>query len=129
MIQTFSTELVGLLTLALIVLGSLASIFVVKVVIPRYEASDFYKRYGFVLEALDDVVTDIVLRIAFAPGDLSRYQAEAERTGRDVRLVAAMDLVDRFTSEHNIDLDEEFIISKIEARLASLKDDGFIPRG
>lgn len=124
--EAFTPELIGLLSLALIVLGTLAVVFYHKAIKPRVLSSDFYKRYGMVLAALDSVVTDTVMRVAFAKEDLSDFEAEAEETGRDVRLVAAIYLIDRFTSDLGIELDEELIVSKIEAKLVQLKDDGVI---
>ena len=122
-----SANFVSLLTLLLIVVGVLGSLFYIKVLQPRYLASEFYKRYGLVVGSLGQVVTDIVLRLAFSKEDLSQYEDEAKKTGRDIRLVAAIHLVNNYTNAHGIQLDEELIISTIEATLVKAKAAGLIP--
>lgn len=127
MLEIFTEELVTILTLALILVGTFAGAYVIRLFHEKVKTSDLYLRYEFVFLTLDDVVTDIVMRLAFAEADLSRYRLEAERTGRDIRLVAAMDWVNTFTTSHGIELDEELIVSTIESKLAQLKLNGNIP--
>lgn len=121
-------EVNAILTLVLMVLGVLGSVAFIKVIRPAIERNDFYQRYRVVLDALEEVITVTVLRLAFSHEDLSDFEEDAKRTGRDVRLVAAIYLVDKFTKQFNIEIDEEHIVSRIEARLELLKQEGIIPR-
>lgn len=123
----FDSELLAILTLAVIVLGTMAVLFFHRVIKPRVEESLFWQKYHTVFRALDEVVTNTVLRIAFAHEDLSAFEDTAKRTGRDVRLVAAMWLVNEFTNAHGIEIDEETIVSSIEGKVALLKKAGLLP--
>jgi len=126
--ELFLPELVMLAQLLLVILGAALIVAFYRYAKPRIEESQFFQQYHSILVVLDEVVTATVMRIAFSHEDLSDFEQEAAETGRDVRLVAAMHLIDRFTKQHGIDLDEEFIVSKIEAKLELLKQDGIIPR-
>lgn len=123
----FLPELVTLAQILLVILGTALMVVYFRYAKSRLDESHFFQRYRVIFDVLDEVVTATVMRIAFSQEDLSAFEQEAAETGRDVRLVAAMYLIDRFTSENGIELDEEFIISKIEAKLEQLKQDGVIP--
>lgn len=124
----FLPELVTLAQILLVILGASLMVVYFRYAKSRLDESHFFQQYHSILVVLDEVVTATVMRIAFSHEDLSKFEQEAAETGRDVRLVAAMHLIDRFTEQHGIDLDEEFIVSKIEAKLEQLKQDGIIPR-
>lgn len=127
--EALAPELLGLLSLAIIVIAIILITVYHRMVVPLIEGSEFLNRYRLVIETLDQVASNTAMRIAFNHEDLTRFEKAAQATGRDVRLVAAMHLVNRYTEEHGIQLDEEYIVSTIEARLADLKERGIIPRG
>lgn len=127
MAELFQNELLQILTLALVVLGVVAAIVYRSIIRPRFEQTQFFERFGFVLALLDNVVTDVVLRLAFSKEDLSAFENRARETGRDARLVAAIYLIDRWSTNLGIRLDEEYVVSAIESKLAQLKDEGLIP--
>ena len=110
-----------LITGLLILLGVGGGVFYLRVLRPRVEANEWYKKYSFALHFIEEFVSQTVLRLAFSPEDLSAYQDEASRTGRDVRLVAAYHWVDDYTTSLGIELDENHIITLIEAKLAEFK--------
>lgn len=118
----------NILTIVIVlIVAALATIFV-KRVQPIIIASPTMQAIGNELQEFDAVVSDTVMRLAFSGEDLSHFEQEAEESGRDIRLVAAIYLIDQWTSARGYDIDEERIISAVEARLAEGKHDGIIPR-
>lgn len=95
---------------------------------PLLEKTAFFKTHLLFLAELETVIGNVVVSIAFAPGDLSKYQDEATAKGWDIRLVAAVHIVDSWAATYGINLDEQYVVSVIEAKLALYKSSGTIPR-
>lgn len=126
LLKVFTPELLNLVaTLAILILTPFL-IFVLTRVVPAYRASEFAKTHGILATQFLQVVSETVMRLAFSNEDLEQFQEEADAKNRDVRLVAAIHWIDAWSKSVHFDIDEERIISAIEARLAELKDKGVI---
>jgi hypothetical protein len=110
-----------------IVVLTIVAVFTLVHVIPAIRQFAQARRLEHILPVFDKFVTDTVLRLAFSAEDLSRFEDTAEETGRDVRLVAAIYILDKATNSIGLKLDEEQIVSAVEAKLEQLKNDGAIP--
>lgn len=127
MFSVFAPELLAIITGIAILLITGVIVFYNVNILPRIQASEFFKRYEVLMSTVYQVVSDTVLRIASTDEDLTRFEEQARETGRDVRLVAAMYYIDRYTTNTlGLQIDEEYIISMVEARLAELKNNGVI---
>ena len=128
MFDLLAPENVGILNLLLVVVALIITTIVVRRIVPAIQSNPTYIEYKDDIDNFQQVVTDTVLRLAFTGEDLSDFEEEAEETGRDIRLVAAIYLIDQWTSDRGYDIDEERIVSAVEARLAEMKHLGIVPR-
>lgn len=80
-------------------------------------------------EWLLDVASDVVVRVAFHPttDELILYKDEAERTGRDLRLVIAYHELAQLAAERGIKVDEARLIGLIEQIYQDLVNDPDTP--
>jgi hypothetical protein len=128
MFDVLSPEFHNIVVYGSVIVLTILVALLVLFVVPAYRKSEFYQRNKVALDMIGEVVTNVVMRIAFSGEDLAVFEEEAMATGRDVRLVAAIHYIDEWTTSLGYDIPEETIISFVERRLEELKQAGIIPR-